>query len=117
MAQVPVDEHRDGLTCLVCLILVNSELTGWGIVQTKWTFTTSADGQWAGVEPCPALAEILTRTPDASSRLGNFTEVPDLMVVRECSSSSGIYLLHGKALADALAEPTPLLKVRSTALI
>ena len=75
------------------------------------------DSQFAGVDRCPELDAILTATPAASSRFGNFTEIPDPSVIRDCSSSSGLYLLDGESLEEALAEPTPLLKVRSAVFI
>lgn len=71
----------------------------------------SSEGRWRGVEPCPALVELLTATPNAASKLGNFTEIPEPQVIRECSVTSGIYVLDGESLAAAIAEPTPLLKV------
>ena len=76
-----------------------------------------SDGKFAGVERCPALDEILTATPNATNRLGNFTEFPEVSILDECSSSSSLYLLDGESLAEALADPTPLLKVRSAVFI
>ena len=72
----------------------------------------SSGGKFAGVEGCPALDEILTAT-NATSRLGNFTEFPEPSLIRDCPSRSSLYLLNGETLAEALADPTPLLKVRS----
>ena len=74
----------------------------------------ASDGSFSGVEPCPGLVELITTTPSATARLGNFTEIPDPSVIRSCTSDNGLYILDGQGLADALAEPTPLLKVRCT---
>ena len=77
----------------------------------------ASDDKFASVERCPALDELLTATPNTTSGLGNFTEVPELSIITECPSNSSLYLLDGESLAEALADPTPLLKVRSAVLI
>ena len=71
----------------------------------------ASDGLWSSIEPCPELVELISSTPNATVRLGNFTEVPEPSVIRTCTRNNGIYILDGDELADALAEPTPLLKV------
>ena len=74
----------------------------------------ASDGLFSGVEPCPGLVELITTTPDTTLRLGNLTDIPELSVIQTCVRNSAIYILNAEALADALAEPTPLLKVRCT---
>ena len=74
----------------------------------------ASDGLFNAVQPCPGLVDLMTTTPNTTSRLGNFTDIPELSVIQTCVKNNAIYILDAEALADALAEPTPLLKVRCT---
>lgn len=74
------------------------------------------DGVFANIAPCQPLLEILTDTPDPATQQGNFTEHPTVELLQGCSSSSAAYMLNGDDLADAIAQPLPLIKVRTFAL-
>jgi hypothetical protein len=73
---------------------------------------TAREGFFSSVSTCPALEDILTATPDPSLRLGNFTVRPSRRLLQECLSSSAVHLT-ASMLGDALAQPTPLVKVRA----
>lgn len=72
---------------------------------------TASYGVFSTVAPCQALLDIITSTPTPTSGLGNFTERPSEQLLRDCSTSSAVYLLNGDTLARALSAPTPMLKV------
>lgn len=105
-----MDDHS--LICAYSLLDVperTSEVRG--TVQINPDLVAS-DGLFSSIQPCPGLVELITTAPNATARLGNFTEIPERSVLRSCSRSNGIYIFDGQELADALAEPIPLLKVR-----
>ena len=56
---------------------------------------------------------ILTDTPRPDSTIGNFTTAPTEEEMRSCATNNAVYLLNGEALAQALIQPAPLLKVRA----
>lgn len=64
--------------------------------------------------PCGALSDIITATPDPATflEIGNFTEEPTPELLKECSASNSVDVLGGHALAAALKQPEPLVKVR-----
>lgn len=70
-----------------------------------------SSGVFANVAPCQPLLDILTDTPEPGSNLGNFTEQPSEEVLRDCTDNNSAYLLQGTALADALRQAEPKLKV------
>lgn len=70
-----------------------------------------SSGVFSNVAPCQPLLDILTTTPDPSNKLGNFTQQPTEDLLRDCTTNNAAYLLHGTALAEALKEPLPLVKV------
>lgn len=72
------------------------------------------EGLFASIEPCPIFLDILTDTPSPDSPLGNFTQAPTEREMRECVETHSLYLLNGDALAEALRQPAPSLKVRSS---
>ena len=72
----------------------------------------ASDGLWGGFQPCLGLVDMITSTPNPTTGLGNFTEIPKPSVIRTCTDYNSLYLHDGNALAGALEEPTPLLKVR-----
>ena len=74
----------------------------------------ASDGLWGGFQPCLGLVDMITSTPNPTTGLGNFTEIPKPSVIRTCTDYNSLYLHDGNALAGALEEPTPLLKVLRT---
>lgn len=87
-------------------------LRGLGLWMQAEDFAVSS-GVFANVAPCQPLLDILTDTPELGSNLGNFTEQPSEEVLRDCTDNNSAYLLQGTALADALRQAEPKLKVRT----
>lgn len=71
----------------------------------------NSDGVFENIMPCEPLLAILTDTPAATSRTGNFTEEPTTELLKQCSSTSSVYMLHSDAFVEAVKQPTPLVKV------
>lgn len=74
-----------------------------------------SSGVFDSIPPCQGLVDILTDEPSPSTQLGlgNFTEAPDEQLLSDCLISNAATLFNGRALASALAQPLPLLKVRA----
>lgn len=62
------------------------------------------------VTSCQSLLNILSDTPGAGS-LGNFTEIPDEDLIRDCVEEHALYILNGEILAKETKPPAPALKV------
>ena len=78
----------------------------------------SADlGVFSSTQPCQTFLDILTDTPPPGSALGNFTRAPTVQEMRFCASDNAVHLLNGEALALALIQPAPSLKVRTLLVI
>ena len=88
-----------------------------GTVAASDVATGDGDGVFANISPCEPLLATVTANPDANSRMGNFTEAPTVELIKECSRSHSAYVLNGEALAEALQQPSPLVKVLPAGLL
>lgn len=102
----PYSVHHHGVH-MMWHCLVNSEIE---LLQNTRNPPFESTDFFANAEPCTALHDIITITPEPNSRLGNFTQEPAEELFHKCSSSS-VFLPDGPHLADALLAPTPLVKV------